>query len=310
MLEVTEKVDNREVENFLNYIHSNKKIFSRSINHNYSTRKKEFSELGSVMIDWAKKYLGDNYLKTLADGYASFVIDVNKSQMKYEKEKHYQNKTYQQVYESVYNNEAHMNLYHWGVYVTTFAWKHHLDIYTFFKNYFVGLLPNEGKALDLGSGSGIWSMLLSSNAGNWQIKGIDISQRSISLSSTMAEINGFGNLNFELGDALTFKGEQKFDACTSCFLLEHLETPDKLFQNISENLKPGGYAFMTGALTAAEVDHIFEFYNESELIKMAEEKGFRVIASFSSAPDSHARDFHFLPRSMAMVLQKKVNTIW
>ena len=133
MDQVQTTVKNKEIENFLSYFQTHKKLFAKSIIQNYNHQPENFSALGSVMIQWAKKYLGDDYLKILTDGYVSFVIDVNKSQMKYEKEKQYKNKTYQEVYESVYNNEAHMNLYHWGVYVTTFAWQHHLNIYTFFK---------------------------------------------------------------------------------------------------------------------------------------------------------------------------------
>lgn len=301
---------NQEVQALIEYIKANKKIFAAAIVHNYNNQPERFTELGEVMMEWAKKYLGNDYLKVLADGYSSFVIDVNKSQMKYERSKQYQNKTYKQVFETVYNNEAHMNLYHWGVYITTFAWQHHLDIYTFMKNYFFHLLGKNGNALDLGSGSGVWSLLLSTNLPQWKIKGVDISERSVGLSTKMAQINGFSNVSFDLGDALIYKGKEKFDACVSCFLLEHLETPDKLFANISNNLNPGGYAFMTGALTAAEVDHIFEFKKESELTNLAEQHGFRVIATLSSAPSTHSKDFYFLPRSMAMVLQKKTNEIW
>ena len=65
-----------------------------------------------------------------------------------------------------------------------------------------------------------------------------------------------------------------------------------------------------GFRTAAEIDHITEFRRESELVLMAETAGFRVESIFSSAPLDYPRSFHFLPRSMAMVLQKKKNEHW
>lgn len=310
MTETKQLSEQKLVNDFLEYFRTNKKLFARSVIANYESQPENFNQLGYVMLNWAKNYLGTGYLKPLADGYVSFVIDVNKSQTNYEKEKHYKNKTYKEVFESVYNNEAHMQFYHWGVYVTTFAWQHHLNIYTFFKNYFIPLLNKTGNALDLGSGSGIWSMLLSHNLSGWKITGVDISQPSVSLSTEMARLNNFSDLKFQLGDALTFKSTQLFDACVSCFLLEHLETPHLLIRNISENLPVGGYAFITGALTAAEVDHIFEFKNESEIISLCEKFGFRVIATLSASPSSHPRNNYFLPRSMALVLQKKSNEIW
>jgi hypothetical protein len=67
---------------------------------------------------------------------------------------------------------------------------------------------------------------------------------------------------------------------------------------------------MSTALTAAEVDHIFEFSRESELVAMAEKCGFRVVSMLSESPKAHPRTSYFLPRSMALVLRKRGNPIW
>lgn len=301
---------NNELAKFVEYLSQHRPLFGKSLERNYHHQPQLFEELGSLLMNWAKRYLGDDYFKVLSDGYASFVIDVNKSQIKYEARGHYTNKTYAEVYDAVYNSDAEMNLYHWGVYVTTFAWQHHLDLYAFFRDYFVRLLAKEGRVLDLGCGSGIWSLLLSTHVPGWQVKGVDISPRSVALSSSMARMNGFSNVDIEVSDALQYRENRKFDACMSCFLLEHLEAPGRLLENLGENLEPGGYAFVTGALTAAEVDHIYEFSRESDLVLLAEQSGFRVIATFSAAPESHPRQFRFLPRSMGLVLQKRTNDIW
>ena len=119
-----------------------------------------------------------------------------------------------------------------------------------------------------------------------------------------------GRAAFHVGNALDFQVEEAIGGCISGFLLEHLEQPAELLNNISRNLTPGTKAFVTGALTAAEIDHITEFRRESELVLMAETAGFRVESIFSSAPLDYPRSFHFLPRSMAMVLQKKKNEHW
>ena len=98
--------------------------------------------------------------------------------------------------------------------------------------------------------------------------------------------------------------------------MEHLEKPQLLLQNMASNLFPREYAFIIAALTAAEIDHIYEFRRESEVISMAEEAGFRVISMYSSAPSPrvlqafNANSHRFLPRSLALVLQKRKNDIW
>lgn len=300
------------VDDFLLYIAKNRKLFWPAIQKNINNRKELFYELAVPMLEWSRNYLGERYDKILTEGYVYFVTDVNRSQMGYEKLGHYKNKTYTEVCKSQYSNEDHMSKYHWGVYVTTFAWEHHLKIYKFFNdNFLANLDVAGGTILEFGAGSGIWGMLVMNKLQNWNVIGVDISPFSVNIAKEMAKCNGFGKRSMYIADnALTFKNQTEVDVAISCFLLEHLETPQLLLSNMARNLKIGGYAFITCALTAAESDHIFEFKHESEIILMAEQAGFRVISTFSSAPESYPSDYRFLPRSMALLLQKKKNNIW
>ncbi len=264
------------------------------------------------MLNWAENHLGENWNKVLADGYLHFLMDVNRSQVEYERRGNYMNKSYNDVFYRVYNNPKFMSLYHWGVFVSTFTWEHHIKIYDLYRKSFLPCLnPEAGRLLDLGSGSGIWSFLTTHFLPQWTSQGIDISEKSVELSTTMAESSGFDKkVQFKARDALTFKGTEKYNAAISCFLMEHLEEPQLLLQNMASNLETRGYAFITAALTAAESDHISEFRRESEIVSMAEEAGFRVFSMYSAAPLSHPDSYRFLPRSLALVLQKRKNDIW
>lgn len=297
---------------FLAYLSKNKRLYWPAVKRNLDKNKESFEELGGVMVTWAAAYLGEAFSRVLADGYAAFVTDVNKSQMKYESCGHYQNKTYEEVFATVYNSRKHMSSYHWGVYVTTFAWEHHLKIYQFYKDYFLSRLNDKtGRLLDLGSGSGVWSLILLRRLNAWRVQGVDISETSVELANNMAKLNAFDNrANYVNADALEYRSEKKYDACISCFLLEHLECPEKLLLNVANNIHDGGCAFITAALTAAEIDHITEFTRESEIVAMSESAGFRVVATYSAAPDPYPTEFKYLPRSMALVLQKRRNSIW
>ena len=79
---------------------------------------------------------------------------------------------------------------------------------------------------------------------------------------------------------------------------------------IGRILKPGGTAFITGALTAAQVDHIYEFRRESELIVLAEQHGMRVRESLSVSPQRILPKAKFLPRSMAMAVTRCTHGFW
>ncbi len=230
----------------------------------------------------------------------------------YERHGNYLNKSYSDVFNRVYNNAEFMGFYHWGVFVSTFAWEHHIKIYDLYRNSFLPYLdPEGGCLLDLGSGSGIWSFLATYFSPQWTSQGIDISEKSVELSTKMALNSTLSaKVSFKAYDALKYKGNKKYNAAISCFLMEHLEKPELLLQNMASNLETKSYAFITVALTAAEIDHISEFRRESEIVLMAEEAGFRVISMYSAAPPSHPDSYRFLPRSLALILQKRKNDIW
>ena len=307
--------ENEFLDKFLNYLQANMPMYIKSINIAKKKYPKTFHELGSLLTLWASKYLSNtaNFEEILGSGYAFFVNEVNRSQIHYETQKTYYNKSYQNVFDSVYNNPECMLKYHWGVYVTTFLWVHHLQIFKYFRDEFLPLLLSSHKKalLELGSGSGVWGLLSLTYLNNWNITGVDISSTSIGIASAMAELNGFrARVNYVLEDALKYRTSKPYGAGLSCFLMEHLEKPALLLKNLSNSIEEHGWVFITAALTAAEVDHIFEFKKESELVKLSEESGFRVVSYVSASPNNYPLHMNYLPRSMAMILQKRKNEIW
>ena len=87
-------------------------------------------------------------------------------------------------------------------------------------------------------------------------------------------------------------------------LAEHLEDPRPLFRAIAHLLADDGIVFFSTAIESAQRDHVFEFNNESEPLKLAEDAGLRVtrLVSDASALPAGAR---FLPRATAMILRRR-----
>ena len=272
-----------------------------------------FDELAAPILEAVSRTVGDGWIEVLSSGYAHFVIDVNRCQLHYEKRGCYANKSYDEVFRQVYGNAAYMDKYHWGVLVSSFVWTHHLRIYRYYRDYFLDHISDrDATLLDLGAGSGLWHILALRRRPALRATAVDISARSIALAAQMARSLGIGDRVAHLeGDALNVSFDVPFDFGTCCFLAEHLERPQALLPNLARNLKTGGRAFVNVALTAAEIDHIAEFRRESEIVDMAESAGFRVLGLFSSAPDRVAKaDARFLPRSLAIVLQKRRGEFW
>lgn len=270
-----------------------------------------FLELGERALAWAEGTLGASWLEVVCDGYAYFVMDANKEQALYERRGHYRNRSYEDVYRTVYDNDKYMSKYHWGVFATTFLWAHHLEIYRFFKERFIPrLMDGQSRHLDLGSGSGIWSCLIAGAKAEWEVLALDISKTSLDICMGHAKAAGVtGRVTPQIGDALEFDGAQGFQSGSSCFLLEHLEQPGRLIETFRRSLVPGAPVFITAAVTAAEVDHIFEFATEGEVARLLEDGGLRVLEMLSAFPPPHSRT-RFLPRSVAFVAVTKEMPHW
>ena len=167
--------------------------------------------------------------------------------------------------------------------------------------------------VEIAPGHGGWGALALKHLHFARLIGYDISPSSISLATDLMAGAGFSNrANYELKDALDLEvvPAESADAVICNFLIEHLERPDKLYAVIHHLLKPGGRWFLTGAITAAQVDHIYEFRFESELVRMAEAAGLRVTETFSGAPRRTLPNAKFLPRSMLLIGHKRANDIY
>lgn len=308
----------KKIDKLLMYMNSEAKYqpFIRSIKKLYERLPPSSVTYSDDFLELAEKTLGQKTYQTIADGYIAFVMDVNRSQVHYELSGRYTNSSYEEVFQSTYDNEEFMKHYHWGVFASTFLWEHHIKITEFFNDAYLPLLSGETnlRCFDLGAGSGIWSWQLLKHYRKAKVDAVDISKTSVKkLDEMMAHNDMQSRVTAHLGDATSWpSSKQTFEyACgISCFLLEHLEQPLKLFENIARLLKPRGVAFVTAALTAAEIDHIYEFKRESEIILMAEKAGLRVMETKSLGPSNYPKDGTFFPRSMALIVSKRDGKIW
>jgi ubiquinone/menaquinone biosynthesis C-methylase UbiE len=304
------------IDVFMERLSQNAPIYFKSVDANRKLHPDLFDQVGERLLTIANIHLGADAYDILINGYCFFVEEVNRSQLEYEKVGHYENHSYADVYAKTYNNSTFMNKYHWGVFTIAFAWEHHLLIYDFFCSSFIPLIKdknvNEFKGIDLGCGSGLWHLSAIELIPSISFDAVDISQTSVDTCNKTRDALKFRErTQYYCADATTFnKFPALYDTGISCFLLEHLERPDQLLFSLARNLKEGAYAFVTCALTAGEVDHIYEFKHEYEAAQMAHDAGFRVCQLVSIAPKKIAVKSRFLPRSVAMILQKRRNDIW
>lgn len=273
----------------------------------------QFARIAGTFLEWFAAARGAARLPHAADAFARFCSDVNMAQGRYELDGHYENKTFAECLASVYGHDETMTEYLWGVYLSNFLWSHHLDLMLFFEERFLAFLKPEGKIVEIAPGHGGWGLWALHNRPGLTLTGFDVSPASMKIAGALAKGAGLEQrARYEERNAMDLHAlpSPQAQACICCFLVEHLEAPRELFKAMAHVTEPGGLVFFTGALTAAQVDHIYEFRLESELIVMAEQAGFRVLESRSVAPARILKNATFLPRSMALVMQKKTHDTW
>jgi len=262
-------------------------------------------EYFELCLEWIVKEFGQKALADIAEGYVMFTLEVNRSQLLYEKRGSYEFASFEEANRQVYQNAAYMRKYYWGIFAILFFWSHYVELVGFFLKRFVSRLRSES-IIEIAPGHGFWGLMALNAKHGTKLEGWDISPSSLHLAPRIAEGAGLeARATYRLGDAMqTDCLGQRFDAGISSFMLEHLEDPGGFLMKFGKILNRGSLAYISLALTAAQTDHIFEFVSEAEAPLLAEAAGFEVVESCTAAPLRAARNAKRKPRVQAMILRK------
>lgn len=259
-------------------------------------------------LGWAAAVHGElGWQARCIDAFVQFSSDVIMAQARYEADGRYEHESFEACNASVYSQREVMDDYLWGVFLTNFLWAHHMELSLFFRDRFLKALPGAPQMVEIAPGHGGWGVWALRNRPDARLQGFDISPSSIAIASSVAAAAGVADrVTYTQRNALDLGSMPKAsaDAVICSFLIEHLEQPAKLVEVMAHLTKPGGRAYLAGAITAAQVDHIYEFRHESELVLMCEAAGFRVTETLSVAPRRTLPRARFLPRSMGLILQR------
>jgi ubiquinone/menaquinone biosynthesis C-methylase UbiE len=285
----------------------------RGIEEAEATAPERFPEIAEMFLGWLVAVRGEGGIAAGADAFVRFTTEVNIAQFRYEAAGHYEKKSFAQVYANHYSQHDAMVDYAWGGDLTNFLWAHHVELSVFYRDYFLARLCSSASLVEIAPGHGGWGVWALNVLPQAHLQGFDISASAVEIATAVSRAAAVSDRAvYEVRGALNLTEAQaeSADGAICRFLLEHLQNPDELLNVVKRLLKPGGIAFLTGALTAAQVDHIYEYRRESELIHQCEEAGFRVIGSLSVGPKRTFPNAQFLPRAMALLVQKRVNAIF
>ena len=296
----------------MTYVRRRYPQFRLGIEEAVAVAPSRFELIAEMFLEWAVQALGPEAIEQSVDAFVHFTTDVNLAQARYERTGRYEHQSFKEAYARHYSQDHQMRDYLWGIYVANFLWAPHMEICLFYRDRFLRRLPDDSEIVEIAPGHGGWGVWALDVLPRATLRGYDISPSSIEIAASVARAAGVNDrASYEERDALDLKqmGKDCADVAICSFLVEHLERPEKLFGVITHLLRRGGRAFITGALTAAQVDHIYEFRRESELVCMAEAHGLRVVEMLSANPKRLLPGARFVPRSIAMLAEKTVETL-
>ena len=253
---------------------------------NYATvweeTHKEFGDTWVAEFDIAMEHLfgtqPDKWNEAL-DGYAEFCTDALRSQIYFERKGEYKVSSYAEVAESCYHNEDFMmRCYLPGMFLSHYIWPHHHRMLQYFRS----LLPHfkDAKTFsEVGTGCGMYSKEPLALLPEVRGIGYDISSHSLSFTQRAVDSFGYGKrYKTEVRDIIENTPEPA-DLVINQEVLEHLEDPERFVRSLYDMTNPGGVAYISAAINAGHVDHIYLYRTPDEVKKHITAAGFEIIDS-------------------------------
>ena len=298
----------KDARDFLRSLDTNARVLAPAARATFEANEGLCSWLLDPLAHWAEAAYGDRAFEDAAKGYAKYCLGVWKSQQLYEKTGRYTPETLPELITEVYEDEGYMVPYMWAAILIYPFWPSMINHITLYREDFLKAVPPEGKVLELASGHGVMSLLAAETRPDIHLKGFDISPPAVAVAKRLLAVSGHDHrVRFEVKDALNLNQTEDHKAhqgIIAAMLAEHLQDPLPLFEVIAHHLADDGLVFFSTALESAQRDHTFEFHNESEPVKMAEEVGLRVTKLVCDAGQP-APGGRFLPRALGMILRRR-----
>jgi len=305
---LTRPIKTKHSDPFLEALEREAKIFAPAARATFEANRELCSWLLHPLARWAEAAYGSAVFDAAARGYSEYCVGVAKAKQLYERNGRYSPEAMPEIMSGVYEHEGYMIPYMWAAILIYPFWPSMVSHIALFRDEFVRRLPPNANVMELAAGHGVLSLLAAEERPDIRVEGTDISPPAVAVANRLLAVSGHvGRVRFAVKDALQTEdsgSEGTFQGVISGMLAEHLVDPAPLFAAMARRVSRDGLVFFSTALESPQRDHVFEYNQESEPLRMAESAGLRVVrlASDASAVSAGSR---FLPRATAMILRPR-----
>jgi predicted RNA methylase len=292
---------------FLEAMDRKAKMFARHARETFEANRELCTWLMNPLARWAEAAYGSDVFDVAAHGYAEYCVGVAKAKRIYENAGKYTPESMPEILSGVYESEGYMVPYMWAAILIYPFWPSMIGHIAMFRNDFIRKLPKNASVVEVACGHGVLSLLAAEDRPDIQVEGTDISPPAIAVANKLLAASGHGSrVKFTVKDALNgdHGNDHKCQGLISAMLAEHLWDPKPLFKSITRQVSSDGIVFFSTALESPQRDHVYEYNNESQPLKMAEDAGLRVSRMVSDAANVPPGS-RFVPRSTAMILRAR-----
>jgi 2-polyprenyl-3-methyl-5-hydroxy-6-metoxy-1,4-benzoquinol methylase len=217
-----------------------------------------------------------------ADTLVDFSMEFLQLQKELEATGHYRYRTWREVDAHVYSDPALAQYgppYVWAMYFTQAFWVSHGRVWRFFLEAFAdaAALPPAGRVLEVPSGNGLFLTHFLSRNPAWRGVGIDLSDASVAFTERVLALNGVrARADVVKTDFFRYDDSTRFDRIVCGEFLEHVEDPLAVLRRLRALLAPEGRLFLTAAVYAANIDHIYLYERAQDVRDQLAAAGLRV----------------------------------
>jgi 2-polyprenyl-3-methyl-5-hydroxy-6-metoxy-1,4-benzoquinol methylase len=220
----------------------------------------------------------------LADTLVEFSMEFVFLQRQLEKSGRYLYASFEEVEAQVYNDPARALKgapYMWALYFTQAFWVTHGRVWTFFLRDFAPAGTPRGTLLEVPSGNGLFTThFLLANPG-WHAVALDLSDTAIEFTQRVLSLNGVrARAEVKKEDFFRFGGGREFDRIICGEFLEHVAEPLQVLAKLRTLVREDGRVFLTAAVWAANIDHIYLYRSAQEVREHIRASGFAIEREF------------------------------
>jgi SAM-dependent methyltransferase len=243
--------------------------------------EKYFSE-ANEFIDSYSSYLKKQNVdfNFVVDAYIGMCKSMLKCQIEFMKTGKYTIDSSSEALNEVYNNPIAMKSYMIALAASQFLWGSHYEMLSFFKKLLASRAATIGSYLEIGPGHGLFlDYALKVLDKVKRIDAVDISATSIELSQSILDFFHPANscISYHTMDILDFEQDSTFDFVTMGEVIEHVNNPLELLRKLSDLLSDNGVSFLSTAINAPAVDHVYHFKTVQEVRDMLDNANLSIL---------------------------------